>query len=222
MFVIDAKSKIPLYEQLYQPIRTHILSGYLHSETKLPSSRSLSKDLRISRNTVDMAYQQLLSEGYIFAKPRSGYYVEAIHQTDVLIKEFNKMDLPLETANDTTQYDLQYGKLSSNIFPLSQWQRLTNECIRNYKDEIANYGSTMGELGLRREILNYLREYRDVKCTVDQIMICSGIQHCLTIICELLKPFTSTIAMEDPGFAGAYYSFKNQDFSVELIPVDHR
>jgi GntR family transcriptional regulator/MocR family aminotransferase len=222
MFVIDAKSKIPLYEQLYQQIRTHILSGYLHSDTKLPSNRSLSKDLRISRNTVDMAYQQLLSEGYIFAKSRSGYYVEKIQQMPVPIKEFTKVDLPQKIINDTTpRYNLQYGKLSSNIFPLTQWQRLTNECIRSYKEEIANYGSMMGELGLRREVANYLREYRDVKCTVDQIMICSGIQHCLTIICELLKPFTSTIAMEDPGFAGAYYSFKNQNFSVDLIPVDH-
>lgn len=85
MYLLDTTHKTPLYLQLYQQLRTKILNGELRAQTKLPSSRRLSSELQISRNTVDTAYQQLLSEGYIISKTRSGYYVET-NQTFMLNK----------------------------------------------------------------------------------------------------------------------------------------
>ena len=72
---LDSNSSIPLYEQIYLYIRQEIRSGALAWEQKLPSTRLLANHLQISRNTVDLAYGQLLSEGYIESIPKRGYFV---------------------------------------------------------------------------------------------------------------------------------------------------
>ena len=78
MIHLDANSKKPLYEQIYDYIRLHIADGKISCGEKLPSTRFLSKYLQISRSTVELAYSQLLSEGYIESKPSRGYYASDI------------------------------------------------------------------------------------------------------------------------------------------------
>lgn len=75
---IDTKSKEPMYEQIYKYIRDEIVNGNITCGTKLPSSRGLAAHLEVSRNTIDMAYGQLLSEGYIESFPKKGYFVCAL------------------------------------------------------------------------------------------------------------------------------------------------
>lgn len=75
---IDTKKKEPIYEQIYKYIRDEIKQGTLSCGTKLPSSRKLAEHLDVSRNTVDLAYGQLLSEGYVESQPKKGYYVSAM------------------------------------------------------------------------------------------------------------------------------------------------
>ena len=77
---IDTKKKEPIYEQIYKYIRNEIKSGALTCGTKLPSSRKLAEHLDVSRNTIDQAYGQLLSEGYVESKPKRGYYVAALDE----------------------------------------------------------------------------------------------------------------------------------------------
>jgi GntR family transcriptional regulator/MocR family aminotransferase len=77
---IDPKKKEPIYEQIYLYIRDEIKSGNLPCGMKLPSERKFSEHLDISRNTIGLAYSQLLSEGYIESKPRRGYYVAAVEE----------------------------------------------------------------------------------------------------------------------------------------------
>ncbi|WP_025717510.1 MocR-like pyridoxine biosynthesis transcription factor PdxR [Paenibacillus sp. 1-18] len=221
MYLLDAKSKKPLYQQLYQQMRTKILSGELSAQAKLPSSRRLATELHISRNTVDTTYQQLLSEGYIVGKSRSGYYVETLHNTKFSAYTENVPDTPpSQSQPDGILYDFRYGNLSPQTFPFPQWQRLTNLCLRQDKEQFLNYSDFMGEPGLRNELVKYLHEYRDVRCTADQILITSGTIHCLMVICQILRTEANTIAMEDPGFAAAYLTFTNYGFQVPLIPVN--
>jgi GntR family transcriptional regulator/MocR family aminotransferase len=222
MFVLNEKLKTPLYAQLYEQIRNQILSGDLRPESKVPSSRRLSKDLHISRTTVEMAYQQLYSEGYIYAKPRIGYYIEALDLAD--------LSIPLETAAPLIgaaqpeipmKYDLRYAKLDPELIPFSQWQRLINKCIRDEREDLSDYGTAAGNTGLCKEIAKYLHDYRGVKCRVEQIILTSGTQHSLSIVCQLLKERTGSIAMEDPGFFGARSVFANHGFTVLPIPLNH-
>ena len=65
----------PLYLQLYQYIRSEAEAGHLVSGEKLPSKRQLAKQLKLSVVTVEGAYSQLVAEGYLESRDRSGYYV---------------------------------------------------------------------------------------------------------------------------------------------------
>ena len=72
-YVLDSVQKKPLYEQLYCAMKEEILNGEIAGGEKLPSKRALAEHLNISCITVENAYEQLLAEGYITSKPRSGY-----------------------------------------------------------------------------------------------------------------------------------------------------
>lgn len=222
MYILAANSKKPLYQQLYQQIRDKILSGELIAKAKLPSSRHLAAELHISRNTADTAYQQLLAEGYIVGKSRSGYYVETIHNTKFSAFPEVASDSPAgQVQPDEMLYDFRYGNLNQGIFPFAQWQRLTNLCLKHNKEQFMNYSDFMGEPGLRQELVKYLHEYRDVRCSADQILITSGTIPCLMVVCQLLNHAVDAIAMEDPGFAAAHLAFCNHGFQVPLIPVNY-
>lgn len=221
MFVLNDKIDIPLYIQLYQHFREKILSADLPPGSKLPSSRKLCSDLRISRNTVDTAYRQLYSEGYLISKPRNGYYVENLDFSSIRNSKEIFYTESLTPANDSTvvKYDFKYGKLSEADLPIRQWQRLTNKCLKDFKEELTSYGPTFGELGLREEILKYLHYYRGVECTSDQIFIGAGVHYCLGMLCQLIRD-TPTVAMEEPGYHVTRFTFENHGFNVKPIPLD--
>lgn len=77
---LDADGSKCLYEQIYEYIRQEIREGKLRPGERLPSTRSLADYLQISRSTAALAYEQLLSEGYIASQPYRGYYVCRIEE----------------------------------------------------------------------------------------------------------------------------------------------
>ena len=222
MFVLNNKIDIPLYIQIYEQFKERILSGDLKCGSKLPSSRKLCTDLSVSRNTVDTAYQQLYSEGYVISKPRNGYYVQNLGFSSIHVTGETIYASPSLTDNNdnSIQYDFKYGKLSEGELPIHQWQKLTNKCLREFKAEMSFYGPTFGEPGLRKEILKYLHYYRGVKCTSDQIFIGAGVHYCLGMLCQLIRDTTTTIAMEDPGYHITRSTLTNNGFNVKPISLD--
>ena len=79
-YELKKSSGVPLYEALYRCIRGDILSGALRPGEKLPSKRALAENLEVSKITVEAAYSQLLSEGYICSKEKVGYFVETVER----------------------------------------------------------------------------------------------------------------------------------------------
>ena len=71
---------VPLYEALYRHLREDILTGKLAPGEKLPSKRALAQNLEVSKITVETAYNQLLSEGYLYAREKVGYFVEQVER----------------------------------------------------------------------------------------------------------------------------------------------
>lgn len=85
---LDGHSGHPMYEQIYEFIRNEIQNGKIRAGEKLPSTRALAKHLGVSRSTVDLAYEQLLAEGYMISQPYKGYYVcelDQLYQLPVLM-----------------------------------------------------------------------------------------------------------------------------------------
>lgn len=218
---LDTNSAVPMYEQIYRYIRQEIRSGALACKQKLPSTRQLAIHLQISRNTVDMAYSQLVSEGYIESIPKRGYFVCNVTQL---------LDLPSNTELTTTsnqspkekyQYDFSPFAIDISKFPFATWRKLSRECMSFDNNELFLLGARQGDLSFRQAIRQYLHESRGVNCSEDQIIIGAGADYLLQLLCQLL-PSNSKIAMENPTYKQAFLIFQGLEFPVQAIGLTEK
>src|SRR6185369_4091867 len=129
MFILDNNDSVPFYKQLYNQIREHVLSGKLPANSKLPSVRDLAAELSTSRNTVEGAYQELYAEGYIYSKPRSGYFVSALDQDAAPLSLVQKPRNPRTNTEIPARYmyDFHPARLDRVSFPVALWRKLFME-----------------------------------------------------------------------------------------------
>lgn len=222
MLLIDTENRRPIYEQLYTQIRDRIMAGEWKFNKKLPSSRQLANDLLISRNTVEQAYQQLFAEGFLFSKPRSGFYVQKLDTSFINKSSLSLMDNTISrvTPENKYKYNFRYGKLDYRHIPFKVWKNIMMQCYGEEMDGIVSYGIYQGEIGLREQITKYVAEYRDVKCYPEQIVVGAGTLYCLGLLCNLLTRSAKTIGFEDPGYGKVRTVFKNAGLQVCPINVE--
>ncbi|NVJ52730.1 MAG: PLP-dependent aminotransferase family protein [Campylobacteraceae bacterium] len=208
------KSGSPLYMQLYMQIKEDIVNNILKANTKLPSIRKMSSDYKISKTTVESAYSQLYAEGYIESHPQSGYFV-----SKDIVQNFTS--LPIEKSNQQIEkqykYDFYQAKHSEDVFPKKLWSKLHNKVISSI--DFGSYPNKQGDLNLRKELSAYLSESRAVICDEEQIVICSGFSDSMFIISTMLKKFTSSIAIEYPGYNVVQEVFSLQNYKITNIPL---
>ena len=118
---LDSRSKKPLYEQIYDYIKSDIQNGRIPYGEKLPSTRALAKHLEVSRSTVELAYEQLLSEGYIESAPYRGFFVAQIDELYQLKKEEKKSERKIEKKK-VYQYSHSYTICHSDGFHMLPFQ----------------------------------------------------------------------------------------------------
>ncbi|WP_338708304.1 PLP-dependent aminotransferase family protein [Paenibacillus amylolyticus] len=220
--LLNKESGDPLYAQLYHYIKKDILNGKLPADSRLPSIRSLSSHLHISRNTVDMAYQQLLAEGYVQSRPRSGLYImdlklEALPLSHVVSK--NWLENSIQDSPEI-RYNFRYGDVDAEHFPFATWRKLSNQSLIQNQMKLFSYGDPLGEPGLRSEIANYLHSSRGVNCSPDQIIIGAGVQYLLGVLSGLIDNVSHGIAMEDPGYDGVRTVFQHKGLNIHPIPLE--
>ena len=215
---IDTKKKEPIYEQIYKYIRDEIKQGTLSCGTKLPSSRKLAEHLDVSRNTVDLAYGQLLSEGYVESQPKKGHYVSAMD--DILDFE---VELPQEeeALEDVScyPYDFTSSGVDMAHFPYNTWRKLMREALMDDNSELFQTGKSSGDYKLREAIRNYLHQSRGVVCTSSQIILGSGMEYLLLLLSQILE-FPYTVGMENPTYMQAYRVFSQLHFPIKAISMD--
>ena len=163
-------SKTPLYEQIYRYIKENIQEGKIACGEKLPSTRALSAHLEVSRSTVELAYEQLLSEGYIESQPCRGFFasrLEGLYQL-TRVKEEEKT-LPREEK--AWRYDFTPHGVDLKSFPYHVWRKLSKEILMDDRTELFRSGDSQGEYGFRRAVSRYLYQARGVNCRPDQVVI---------------------------------------------------
>jgi GntR family transcriptional regulator / MocR family aminotransferase len=210
----------PLYSQLYHWIKKEIEEGRLLPGMKMPSIRQLTAHLKVSRNTIEAAYQQLQSEGYLESVPKSGIWVAEIekpsqHSTDVV----QPMMSECKPSNEIL-VDFEYGNVDLEKFPLKQWKKCLSDAVVQENNWLFEYSEKQGEIELRREISNYLLHSRGVRSTPDQILITAGTQTSMALICRLLELREKIVAMEEPGYTGARSIFEDQGCYIEPVPLE--
>lgn len=184
---------IPLYEALYRCLRQSILNGELAPGDKLPSKRALASHLEISKITVETAYQQLLSEGYIRTVEKVGYFVESvvrpqpIPEADCFEKE-QVENWPLDlTANGPAH------------FPFSVWNRLQREVMQDYGSQLLKSPPYQGYLGLRQSIAKHLAQFRGMRVDPGNIIIGAGTDFLYNLVIQLLGR-DRVYVTEEPGY----------------------
>ena len=166
----------PLYEQLYRAIRQDILTGQLPSGTKLPSKRALAEHLSISKITVETAYAQLLAEGYLTARERSGYYVEQL----AAVPPAAPQPAPSRAAPEP----LPPTSRSAELFPFSVWARLMRSVILDEGASLLCPTPGAGLLSLRQAICEDLLRRRGMHVEPQQVYLGAGTEYFYHLLLE--------------------------------------
>ncbi len=240
----DFHTKLPQHRRLYEALRGAILNHQLPFGSQLPSTRDMSRELKLSRNTVLSAFEQLLAEGYVTAQTGSGTFVadtlpdqlaqssaEAIQPQQVETRLTNKSSRALSSRGEAMSavaggklFEVQPfapGDADYSAFPFKLWQRLQNKYWRAGRPELLDYGTTGGYLPLRQAIADYLRVSRSVRVTVDQVLITAGTQQSLDLCSHLLADHHDTAWMEDPCYWGARRALEANGLNLHPVPVDN-
>lgn len=216
MILLQREAETPLYEQLYLALRHQILDGELAAGQKLPSRRAMASRLGVSVNTVDAAYGQLISEGYVQAKARSGFAVcpvDAVQRVELAMPTPD----PIPEARPQCAVDFNPSGMPADRFPLSVWQRLSREVL---SDRLwLSRCPQQGELGLRQAVADYLSRARNVRCSAEQIIIGSGAEGLISLLGVLLSREV-TFAVENPVYHRGYQMLLGMGHPVVAAEVD--
>ena len=216
---LNPRDKTPLYLQIYSYIKGEIRKGTIPSGEKLPSTRALCRHLDVSRSTVELAYEQLLSEGYIEAQPYRGYFVSDIEGLYQFTGNGSAEDRTEQKAEKEYPYDFTPNGVDLKSFPYNAWRKLSRECLTDDRTELFRLGCPQGEYGLRSAISSYLHQARGVNCTPDQIIAGAGNDYLLMLLCAALGS-GHKVALENPTYRQAYRMFENLSYEVYTVDMD--
>ena len=213
----DHSSGEPLYIQLYQYLKNEITQGNMAAGEKLPSLRKLSKDLGISITTTELAYNQLLVEGYVNSKPQSGYYVAQVAGAATLMEDTTAKTLDFSKYT----YEESPYKYDLSCFDFNKWKKCSSRVLNEYSHLLLFESDPQGEAALRFEISKYVYKSRGVIASPDQIVIGAGTQQLTTHLCRILRKMSiGHMATEDPGYVPVQNIFRDHGFAITKVPVE--
>ncbi len=193
-------------------MRTAIRSGRLRAGERLPPSRVLADQLRVSRGVVVEAYSQLVAEGYLVARPGDGTRI-----ADGLAQQPPAPRAPT-AAVPRVRYDLRSGLPDLSLFPRRQWQSAMTTALRELPDAAFSYGSRRGLRQLRNALTGYLGRVRAVVADPERVFISVGAAHGMELVWHTLRQRGARrVAMEDPAWRAIPETIAQA--GLEAIPV---
>jgi GntR family transcriptional regulator / MocR family aminotransferase len=238
--LLDRSRPESLTDQMVDQIREAIRCARIAPGTRLPSSRRLSEQLAISRNTVVRAYDLLLMEGIVESRPASGIYVaEQLSRPSAPLPAVHgvpdnglqmRMPAPLRRppaqeiqhpARNRLLFDFFPGRPAAELFPLKTWRRLLQANLTHGGAAgLTQYGDPAGLAALRTAIANHLAASRGIVADPSRIVIVSGVQEALNIAARLFLARGTLGVVEDPCYRGAVAAFEATGAEVESVAVD--
>lgn len=227
LIVLDPENKKHLYEQIYDHIKKEIREGKLRYGERLPSARLLAQQLQISRSTVDLAYGQLVSEGYLEAKPCQGYFVSHVEELYHITQETDRQQEEVREETDHQQpeenilCDFSPNTIDMSEFPFSTWKRIHRQVLLDEQENVLRKGDPKGDERLRRTIAHYLHASRGVNCSPEQIIIGAGNDYLLLLLQKLFGE-VRTVAMENETYLRAYRIFCSNAYRICVTDMDEK
>lgn len=247
LFKLSASSEVSLQRQLREMIVCAILDGHIGAEAPMPSSRELAKQLGIARNTVVLAYQHLVDEGYLVARERSGYYTNpdmlagrVARQAPAEREPEQSRDHPdwagrfkarpsrqrnIEKPPDWQKYEYPfiYGQLDPKQFPLNDWRECARQAlsVSEVKSLVRDRLDADDPL-IVEQIQTRVLPRRGVWASRDEILMTLGAQNALYLLAELLVTGRTTVGFEDPGYPDARNILSMKTPRLAGLPVDEQ
>lgn len=242
---IDRESDQPLQMQIYESIRNMILNGLLTAGQRLPSSRSIATQLGVARNTVVLAYERLAAEDYIRSRTKTGIFVnEKLPEASVLSRNHHfgvisqgtrirlgkipgfsgqAPDIWKEKSR-RPKFDLFVGRPHHQSFPTGFWHKSVAQHLKYAHGAQAEYGDPRGLAALRQAIAEHLRATRGIDVGAEQVLITAGIQGALNLLSRIFLSGSnqSYVAVENPGYQGAAFTFRSYGALVTPVEVDEQ
>lgn len=206
-----------LYIHLYKCIRDDIVSGKIAPGTKLPSKRSFAENLGVSVITVENAYAQLISEGYLYSAPKKGYFAADLEKSAVRQKaETVQAQVPV-----TPKYfaDFSSNRTDPENFPFATWAKLMREIISEQSAELMLNAPCGGVPELREAIAAHLRDFRGIQADPNQIVVGAGTEYLYGLLIQLLG-FDKVYALEDPGYRKIAQVYESHGVRYGFTPMD--
>jgi GntR family transcriptional regulator / MocR family aminotransferase len=233
----------PAYRWIYAALRTEILEGRLRPGSRVPSSRDLAFQYRLSRGTIVTAFEQLKSEGYIEGTIGSGSYVSKVLPEQLLQVAGPAQDGLSTLRNGAPRAKKNYSEYARrlqlfppldlrhsrafrayvpalDLFPTTLWARIAARRLRTATATMLLGCDPLGYRPLREAIADYLRTSRGVRCSFEQVAIVSGVQEALDLVARLFLNPGDRLCMENPGYVGASCVFEAIGAEVIPAPVD--
>lgn len=226
-----------LYEHLYKEIKNDILMGNLKAHEKLPSKRTLAAHLNVSVVTVENAYSQLLAEGYIYSKPKSGFYVCDVKAEDADVVGVRNACYASGSEDHVTEHshvirehaespdqnrffaDFVNNSTLSENFPFSTWTKLMRETMMDDREKLMKRSPSGGIFELRKAIADYLYQFRGMSVSPNQIIVGAGTEYLYGLIIQLLGR-DSVYGVENPGYQKIQHIYDAYQVKCCYIDMD--
>lgn len=213
--------EIPLYEHIYKCIKTDILSGSLKAGEKLPSKRTFAYNHGISTITIQNAYDQLISEGYVYTEPKKGYFVSEIK--DITNTTSHKAVSYNITIPEARKYNVNFAENHSNpdSFPFSVWNKLSRAVMTEKKEKLMAPSPVCGITELRESISNHLASFRGMMVDPNQIIIGAGTEYLYGLLTELLGD-NKIYTIENPGYKKLMQIYAQRKIECHYANLDEQ
>lgn len=239
---LSEDASVGLQTRLKDAITRAIWDGRFAPGDRLPATRALARHLGISRITVSLAYDSLLSTGYIASVARSGYFVamDAPTQLQVVspntLATIDRLDwadrlgpVPRALGGQATpadwrsyRYPFIFGELDLARFPVDDWR----DCVRRglgkrHFEQIADDASDRDDPFLVEQIVRRSISGRGIAASVDEVLVTAGAQNALWLTVHILFGGQGgDVAMEEPGYPELRNLLRQQGLTIHPVPVD--
>ncbi|BDG83374.1 MULTISPECIES: MocR-like pyridoxine biosynthesis transcription factor PdxR [Citrobacter] len=206
---------MPRYQQIARQLKNAIEHGELKAGARLPSSRTWSQELGVSRSTVENAYGELVAQGWLERRGQAGTFVSG-H-----VRPEKTVATPAVFAGESQTPDpFQMGLPALDLFPREIWARVMGRRLRTQTRFDLALGDVCGEAILREAIVDYLRVSRSIECLPEQVFITSGYASSMTLILRALAKPGEGMWVEDPGFPLIRPVIAQENVGLMPVPVD--
>lgn len=228
MLLVDKSSTEPFYQQIYRNIASGIESGACVEGTRLPSIRACAKDLDVSVTTIEIAYRELVAEGYVEARQGSGHVVRKVRDAEgtklkrsaEYLEALEQLHAHTHATRPSVEYDFAYDAIDPSIFPLAAWAKTSRDVFFGENaDRSFFYDDPQGLRQLRTEIAAHVNEEMGLDWSPSQVLIMPTTRDLLNEILTLFDASSTTIGLENPGYDEAYAAIARLGFRTRPISV---